>query len=77
MNLATELQTVTAAEITASYRAANLRRLRPGYSLLTALNTPCVERALRLHALALRKKQQHGEPAPTQWASQFGEKEYA
>lgn len=57
MNLATELQTVTAAEITASYRAANLRRLRPGYSLLTALNTPCVERALRLHALALRRKQ--------------------
>ncbi len=47
MNLAIELQTVTAAEIAASYRAANLRRLRPGYSLLTALNTPCVERALR------------------------------
>lgn len=57
MNLALELQTVTAAEITATYRAANLRRLRPGYSLLTALNTPCVERALRLHALALRRKQ--------------------
>jgi hypothetical protein len=57
MNLAIELQAVTAAEITASYRAANLRRLRPGYSLLTALNTPCVERALRLHALALRRKQ--------------------
>lgn len=68
MNLTTELQAVTAAEITASYRAANLRRLRPGYSLLTALNTPCVERALRLHALALRKKQQHGKPAPDQQA---------
>lgn len=57
MNLAIELQTVTAAEISAAYRAANLRRVRPGYGLLTALNTPCVERALRLHALALRRKQ--------------------
>lgn len=58
MNLATELQTVTAEEMSAAYRAARLRGVRPGYGLLTALNTPCVERAMRLHALARRGEQQ-------------------
>lgn len=69
MNLATELQTVTAAEIAASYRAANLRRLRPGYSLLTALNTPCVERALRLQAIANRRT--INQPEETSHANRF------
>lgn len=69
MNLAIELQTVTAAEITASYRAANLRRLRPGYSLLTALNTPCVERALRLQAIAHRRT--INQPEETRHAHRF------
>lgn len=66
MNLATELQTVTAAEISASYRAANLRRLRPGYSLLTALNTPCIARALRLQAIAHRRTINQLEEPPCQ-----------
>lgn len=55
MNLAIELQTVTSAEISAAYRAANMRKVRPGYGLVTALNTPCVERALRLLAIARRR----------------------
>jgi len=53
MSLATELQTVTTEELSAAYRAANLRRLR--YGLLTALNTPCIARALRLQAIAHRR----------------------
>lgn len=69
MSLATELQTVTTEELSAAYRAANLRRLRPGYSLLTALNTPCVERALRLQAIAHRRT--INQPEETRHAHRF------
>lgn len=62
MNLAIELQSVTAAEISAAYRAAGLRRINCG--LVTALETPAIYTALRCTALAMKRKQQHGKPAP-------------
>lgn len=63
MNIAAELKTVSADEISAAFRAADLRRLRPGYGLATALTTPVVERALRLQAFASRSTQQAKQPA--------------
>lgn len=62
-SIAVELQTVTAEELSAAFRAAKMRRVRPGYGLLTALNTPCVERAMRLYALAMRKQPTEKEAA--------------
>lgn len=57
MSLSIELQQTTSEEISAAFRAAKLRYLRPGYSLITALTTPCVERALRLQAVARKRAQ--------------------
>lgn len=71
MNLVSELQTVTAAEISAAYRAADLRHTRPGYSLLTALNTPCVARALRLQAIARRRAEQNLTEKESRHAHRF------
>lgn len=65
---------ITADELRAAYRASKLRYKHIGF--LTAIETPALHSALRGTALMLRK-QHHGEPAPTQRASQFGEKEYA
>lgn len=63
MNLTVELQTITAEEISAAYRASGLHRERIG--LARALENPTIYRALRITALT-RRKQQHGQPAPTQ-----------
>lgn len=65
---------ITADELRAAYRASKLRYKHIGF--LTAIETPSLHSALRGTALMLRK-QHNGEPAPTQWGSQFGEKEYA
>ncbi|HAF43459.1 MAG TPA: hypothetical protein DCK83_00560 [Gallionellaceae bacterium] len=68
MNTAAERQTLTADELRAAFKASRLK-FTCGYGLLTALQIPCVRISLEMTALALRKKQQHGTPAPMQQAA--------
>lgn len=56
---------ITAEEISAAYSASGLHRLR--YGLARALENQALYIALRCTALA-RRKQQHGQPAPTRRA---------
>lgn len=53
---------ITPHDISAAYRAAGLRRI--GCGLAKALQTPALYTALRCTALAMKRKQQHGKPAP-------------
>lgn len=68
MNIPAERQTITADELRAAFKASRLK-ITKGYGLLTALTKPNVRWALEMHALVMRKKQQHGQPAPMQRAA--------
>lgn len=57
----------TAEEIAAAYKQARLRYV--GITLTRALQNPLFYKSLCLQASAMRKKQQHGTPAPMQQAT--------
>lgn len=52
----------TADEIREAYKASKLRRR--GISLQKVLMTPCTRIALRMAAIVLHNKAQHGQPVP-------------
>lgn len=68
MNLPAERQTITADELRAAFKASRLKFTK-GYGLLTALAKPNVRWALEMHALAMRKHNKNGIPAPIQQAA--------
>ncbi|OIR10995.1 hypothetical protein GALL_71660 [mine drainage metagenome] len=70
MNIAEEIKTVTAEELSAAFVESRLKFTK-GYGLLTALQKPVIRRALELHALSIRYRQrdQNGEPAPMKRAA--------
>lgn len=69
MNIPAEIQTLTADELRAAFRASRLK-YTCGYGLWTAMQIPSVRRSLEIQALAIRKKnQQDGQPAPLQQAA--------
>lgn len=57
----------TADELAAAYQRARLRYV--GVTLTRALLSPLIYKSLCLQASAMRKHQQHGQPAPMQRAA--------
>lgn len=57
---------ITADDLHEAYLFAGLRKLKIG--LMTAMESPAFRAALRGTALAKKRKQQHGKPAPDQQA---------
>lgn len=57
---------ITANDLHDAYLFAGLRKLKIG--LMTAMESPAFRAALRGTALAKKRKEQHGEPAPIQRA---------